>query len=237
MGLRLAIHRSDPGPSLLRAEPCQPTFFQQWDLPGRSGRRSFSPMAMTERSPICSSPLPSQRADGAITCGGRHSRERPRRRQATLLRRRSFGSAVDRLQRVQRWLGHVRGALELSAQRAAVMLAREIDHRAFLHPVAWFGERDRISSALCRRGGTNFALWIEGEVATRKRAVRALSDVSNTDAKPIGSAGVTDRDRACGRGHSPAIPAAIGLRRRLTHARSRSRDRRRAGPAGNSARP
>jgi hypothetical protein len=175
MGLRLAIHRSDPGPSLLRAEPCQPTFSQQWDLPGRSGRRSFSPMAMTERSPTCSSPLPSQRADAAITCDGRRSRER---RQATLLHRRSFGSA-DRLRRVRGWLGHVRAALELSAQGAPVMLAREIDHRAFRHPVAWFGERDRISSALCRPGRTKAALWIEGGVATRKRAVRALGFVEH----------------------------------------------------------
>jgi hypothetical protein len=44
---------------------------------------------------------------------------------------------------------------------------------------AWFGERDRISSALCRRGGTKVALWIKGEVATRKRAVRALGCVEH----------------------------------------------------------
>src|ERR1700691_4695282 len=76
-----------------------------------------------------------------VTCDGRRSRERPRRRQATLLHRRSSGSSVDRLRRGRRWLGTVRAALELTAQGAAVMLAREIDHRAFRYLAARFGER------------------------------------------------------------------------------------------------
>jgi hypothetical protein len=63
------------------------------------------------------------------------------------------------------------------------------------------------------------------------------SDLSNTAAEPIGPTEVTDRDRACERDRSPATPAAIGLRRRLTRARSHSRDQPLAGPAGNSARP
>ena len=37
------------------------------DSPERSGRRFFSPTAMTQRSPTCSSPRPSQPADAAIT--------------------------------------------------------------------------------------------------------------------------------------------------------------------------
>jgi hypothetical protein len=75
------------------------------------------------------------------------------------------------------------------------------------------------------------------EESLRESAPSVRWDLSNTNAEPIGPTGVTDRDRACERDRFPAIPAAIGLRRRLTHARSRSRDRRRAGPAGNSARP
>jgi hypothetical protein len=70
----------------------------------------------------------------------------------------------------------VRAALGLKRAGLAVVLAREVDHRAFFgHSIAWLGERAMIFLQLfATRANIAVALWIEGEVAARKGAVRAL---------------------------------------------------------------
>src|SRR5580704_2221605 len=64
----------------------------------------------------------------------------------------------------------------LERARSAVVLAREVDHRAFFgHSVAWLREQAMIFPQLFAAGADiAVALWIEGEVAARKGAVRAL---------------------------------------------------------------
>jgi hypothetical protein len=71
---------------------------------------------------------------------------------------------------------HEGAALGLERAGLAVVLAREVDHRAFFrHPVAWPGEQAMIFPQLfAARANIAVALGIEGEVAARKRAVRAL---------------------------------------------------------------
>src|SRR5580692_4830461 len=61
----------------------------------------------------------------------------------------------------------VRAARGLERARLTVVLAREVDHRAFFgHSVAWLRERAMIFPQLFAAGAdVKVALWIEGEVA------------------------------------------------------------------------
>src|SRR5580693_1108039 len=71
---------------------------------------------------------------------------------------------------------NVRAALGLERAGLAVLLARKVDHRAVLRqPAAWLGESAVVFLELFVAGADiKIALWIEGEVAARKRSVRAL---------------------------------------------------------------
>src|ERR1700735_2666837 len=67
-------------------------------------------------------------------------------------------------------------ALWLERAGVAVVLAREVDHRAFFgHSVARLRKRAMIFPQLfAARANIAVARWIEGEVAARKGAVRAV---------------------------------------------------------------
>src|SRR5271167_4334596 len=71
---------------------------------------------------------------------------------------------------------NVQAALGLERAGLAVMLARKVDHRAVLRqPVARLGESAVVLLELFAAGADiKIALWIEGEVAARKRSVSAL---------------------------------------------------------------
>src|SRR5271169_5926227 len=77
--------------------------------------------------------------------------------------------------------GHVRAAFWLERAGVAVVLAREVDHRAFFrHPGPRFRERAMVLLELFA-GGANIAvaLWIEGEVSAGKGPVGALGLVEH----------------------------------------------------------
>ena len=80
--------------------------------------------------------------------------------------------------------GRVWAALRLERAGLAVVLAREVDHRAFFgHSVAWLRERAMIFPQLFAAGANiAVALRIEGEVGSRERApsVRAALSISFT---------------------------------------------------------
>src|SRR5271155_6153574 len=71
---------------------------------------------------------------------------------------------------------NVRAALGLERAGLAVLLACKVDHRPVLRqPVARLGENAVVLLELFAAGaGIKIPLWIEGEVAARKRSVRAL---------------------------------------------------------------
>src|ERR1700722_15195376 len=80
--------------------------------------------------------------------------------------------------------GRVWAALRLERAGLAVVLAREVDHRAFFgHSVAWLRERAMIFPQLFAAGANiAVALRIEGEVGSRERApsVRSALSISFT---------------------------------------------------------
>ena len=68
-----------------------------------------------------------------------------------------------------------------AAGHLPVMLAREVDDRAFFrHPVAWLGERRCISSALCRQGKHRGSPLGRRRSRRRVSAVRALGHNSSS---------------------------------------------------------
>src|ERR1700728_3626483 len=71
-------------------------------------------------------------------------------------------------------------ALGLERAGLAVVLAREVDHRAFFgHSVARLRERAMIFPQLfAARANIAIARWIEGEVGSRERVPSVRSDLS-----------------------------------------------------------